>query len=194
MEDEFSKVWQRRWEHNPEVRGQARNYIRGSDRHYFLIAEVKELLPYLKPLLSTLETRSELSTLPEDFLHMTVKDFGVSRPDVDEIEKIMESYKSFTASFRDLNVFPQAVFLESPTSEVREMNKEFSNTSPELFGESYLPHISLAYYTQKNIKNLLKYLQVRRHVDIPDLYIEELLLVRDSPENASYERIKSFNL
>jgi 2'-5' RNA ligase len=195
LEQEFRDNWDARESIQPRLR-KPDEHLNLGERLYYLIVEVDEALPYLSSTLEFLGHRDELETLPENFLHLTVKTFGTDKPDIQEIATELGEFQPFTAKFRYLNLFPEAVFLESPTPEIREMNRKFAKTfgrRPE-DGESFLPHVSLAYYQQENIEKLLDYLEIRRRVEIPEFRTDELVLARDSAEDSSYETVKRFNL
>lgn len=179
----------------PDVRGDARKYLSSSERLYYLVIRIEEILPHIREVNESLRTRQELSTLPEDFLHLTVKTFGTRKPDTEIIRKVLSDEESFVAEFGNLNLFAKAVFLECRSGEIRSINRKLSENfrARPVDGDSFLPHVTLAYFRTADIGDLIDYLEIRRQLNIPSFPVKELELVRDSTDH-SFETVERFSL
>ena len=191
----FRDAWNTRSSLEPTVRGDARTYLSSSERDYYLIIRIEEILPHIREVYEFLRVREELSTLPEDFLHLNVKTFGPHKPDTEIIRNVLSDQESFVAEFGNLNLFPEALILECRSTEIRSINRRLSENfgAPPVDKDSFHPHITLAYFRTADIGDLTDYLQVRRQLNIPSFPVKELELVRDNTDH-SFQTVESFSL
>ncbi len=191
----FSDAWNTRSSLEPNVRGDARKYLSSSERDYYLIIRIEEILPHIREVNEFLRVREELSTLPENFLHLTVKTFGPRKPDTEIIRKVLSDQESFVAKFGNLNLIPEGLILECRSTEIRSINRRLSENfgAPRVDKDSFHPHITLAYFRTADIGDFIDYLQVRRQLNIPSFPVKELELVRDNTDH-SFQTVESFSL
>ena len=174
----FLQIWYKRHElltNRPDWR----KFLKGRIHLCFLIRIPLREKSY-KELSEAVRTVNGLRMIPNDKLHITLKQAGFSKPNLKANDKeilrlisgareLLRKYRSFDIYICSVNIFSDVLFFEVKSRDLARIHKDLCNItipkSPEREGKNYLPHIAFAELStgiEKEIISLAEELRERK--------------------------------
>ncbi|MFO7793521.1 MAG: 2'-5' RNA ligase family protein [Candidatus Nanohaloarchaea archaeon] len=198
LDKEFKQNWNRRDEIDLIKINSLETWWSKEKELYYLIALPKKNRE-LKEVLGSLENIEGLEVYRPEFLHITVKLFRNGKPDFEDVKNSIDDIKPFTVNYGELNIFPEVIFLECGSKQIRDANISLNNKFQYLEheGQDYLPHLTLSRFNQnaKEGKINREIEEILHDFEISNQRINELYLVKDKDtEKPEFKIIEKFSL